>query len=61
MIQKSTGSVGGYGHNGPIYGEITAGTFQKVVNALAEHTGFDASSSFVDIGSGLGTHSWAFV
>lgn len=54
VIQKSTGSVGGYGHNGPIYGEITMGTFQKVVDALAEHTGFDASSSFVDIGSGLG-------
>jgi hypothetical protein len=30
------------------------GTFQKVVDALAEHTGFDASSAFVDIGSGLG-------
>jgi hypothetical protein len=30
------------------------GTFQKVVDALSEHTGFDASSSFVDIGSGLG-------
>lgn len=54
VIHKSTGSVGGYGHNGPIYGEITMGTFQKVVDALAEHTGFDASSSFVDIGSGLG-------
>jgi len=30
------------------------GTFQKVVDALCEHTGFDASSAFVDIGSGLG-------
>jgi SAM-dependent methyltransferase len=54
VIQKSTGAVGGYGHNGPVYGEITMGTFQKVVDALALHTDFDASSSFVDIGSGLG-------
>lgn len=54
VIQKSTGAVGGYGHNGPVYGEITMGTFQKVVDALALHTGFDASSSFIDIGSGLG-------
>jgi hypothetical protein len=54
VIQKSSGAVGGYGHNGPVYGEVTMGTFQKVVDALAEHTGFDASSAFVDIGSGLG-------
>jgi hypothetical protein len=54
VIQKSTGAVGGYGHNGPVYGEVTMGTFQKVVDALALHTGFDANSSFVDIGSGLG-------
>jgi len=30
------------------------GTFQKVVDALCEHTGFDAGSAFIDIGSGLG-------
>jgi hypothetical protein len=30
------------------------GTFQRVVDVLCEHTGFDASSAFVDIGSGLG-------
>jgi len=54
VIQKSSGAVGGYGHNGPVYGEVTMGTFQKVVDALAEHTGFDSSSAFVDIGSGLG-------
>jgi len=54
VIQKSSGAVGGYGHNGPVYGEVTMGTFQKVVDALRVHTGFDASSAFVDIGSGLG-------
>jgi len=54
VIQKSSGAVGGYGHNGPVYGEITMGTFQKVVNAMIKYTGFEAGSSFVDIGSGLG-------
>lgn len=54
VIKQSTGAVGGYGHQGPIYGEITMGTFQKVIDALSLHTGFDASSSFIDIGSGLG-------
>jgi SAM-dependent methyltransferase len=54
VIQKSTGAVGGYGHNGPVYGEITMGTFQKIVDALREHTDFGPSSTFMDIGSGLG-------
>lgn len=57
VIQKSSGAVGGYGHNGPVYGEITMGTFQKVVNAMVKHTGFEAGSSFVDIGAGLGKPS----
>lgn len=54
VIQKSSGAVGGYGHNGPVYGEITMGTFDKIVHVMKRHTAFDASSSFVDIGSGLG-------
>jgi len=54
VIQKSSGAVGGYGHNGPVYGEITMGTFDKIVHVMKKHTAFDASSSFVDIGSGLG-------
>jgi len=54
VIQKSSGAVGGYGHNGPIYGEITMGTFDKIVHVMKKHTAFDASSSFIDIGSGLG-------
>lgn len=53
-IQKSTGAVGGYGHNGPIYGEVTMGTFQKVVDFLRENLNFGPSSTFLDIGSGLG-------
>lgn len=54
VIQKSSGAVGGYGHNGPVYGEITMGTFDKIVHAMKKYTAFDAGSSFVDIGSGLG-------
>jgi len=58
VIQKATGAVGGYGHNGPVYGEVTMGTFQKVVDAMSRFTEFDASSSFVDVGAGLGKPSF---
>lgn len=54
VIQKRSGAVGGYGHNGPVYGEITMGTFQKVLNFLRDNLDFDANSAFLDIGSGLG-------
>lgn len=53
-INKASGQVGGYGHNGPVYGELTMGTFQKVVNYLREHLDFGPDSMFLDIGSGLG-------
>jgi len=53
-IQKTTGAVGGYGPGGPVYGEVTMGTFQKVVDFLCKHLDFSPSSSFLDIGSGLG-------
>lgn len=54
MIKKMTGSVGGYGHQGPVYGEITMGSMQKVANFLKDKCGLDESSSFLDIGAGLG-------
>jgi len=54
VIQKSSGAVGGYGHNGPVYGEVTMGAFQKIVNSLRENLEFGPESSFLDIGSGLG-------
>lgn len=54
VIHKSSGAVGGYGHDGPIYGEVTMGTFQKVVEYLRKHLEFGSDSCFLDIGAGLG-------
>jgi len=52
VIQKSTGGVGGYGHDGPVYGEITEGSFQKIVNFMKDNVNFGTDSSFMDIGAG---------
>jgi len=54
IIRKLTGSIGGNGSHGPIYGELTMGSMQKMVNLMKEHTGFDTSSRFIDVGSGIG-------
>jgi len=54
VIKKRSGAVGGYGHHGPVYGEITMGSFQKVVDFLKEHCQLDETSQFLDIGAGLG-------
>lgn len=54
LIQKSTGALGGNGTTGAIYGELTMGSFQKVINYLREHCGLTHSSRFIDVGSGLG-------
>eukprot|EP00522_Entomoneis_paludosa_P001929 CAMPEP_0172471894 /NCGR_PEP_ID=MMETSP1065-20121228/68054_1 /TAXON_ID=265537 /ORGANISM="Amphiprora paludosa, Strain CCMP125" /LENGTH=448 /DNA_ID=CAMNT_0013230009 /DNA_START=341 /DNA_END=1687 /DNA_ORIENTATION=- len=54
LIRKLTGSIGGNASNGPIYGELTMGSMQKMVNLMKEHTHFDASSKFIDVGSGIG-------
>ena len=54
IVRKLTGSIGGNGSSGPIYGELTMGSMQKVVNAMVEHTGFDQHCRFIDVGSGIG-------
>jgi Histone methylation protein DOT1 len=54
IVKKLTGSIGGNGSFGPIYGELTAGSMQKMINLMKEHTGFDATSRFMDVGSGIG-------
>ncbi|CBJ31200.1 conserved unknown protein [Ectocarpus siliculosus] len=54
IVAKATGNIGGNGSDGAIYGELTVGGMQKVVNVLKEHTGFDEMSSFIDVGAGLG-------
>lgn len=54
IIKKSTGSLGGNGHNGPIYGELTMGSMQRIVNYLVLECELDQASLFLDVGSGLG-------
>jgi len=54
IVKKLTGSIGGNGAFGPIYGELTMGSMQKMINLMKEHTGFDSSSRFIDVGSGIG-------
>jgi hypothetical protein len=54
IIGKSTGSLGGNGHTGPIYGELTIGSMQRIVDALVKDCGMTAQSRFIDVGSGLG-------
>ena len=54
IIKKLTGSIGGNGAFGPIYGELTMGSMQKMINLMKQHTEFSASSRFIDVGSGIG-------
>jgi hypothetical protein len=54
LIRKATGSIGGNGSFGAIYGELTVGSMQKMVNLMKTHTEFGPSSRFIDVGSGIG-------
>lgn len=54
IVKKLTGSVGGNGYVGPIYGELTMGSMQKMTNLMMEHCGLDKNSRFIDVGSGIG-------
>ena len=53
-INRYTGSIGGNGSGGAIYGELSIGSMQKVVNLLKVHTNLSSSSRFIDVGCGLG-------
>lgn len=54
IVKKRTGAIGGNASAGPIYGELTMGSMQKMINLMKEHTGFDETSRFIDVGSGVG-------
>mmetsp|Transcript_15582 Transcript_15582/g.28320 ORF Transcript_15582/g.28320 Transcript_15582/m.28320 type:complete len:433 (-) Transcript_15582:221-1519(-) len=53
-VRCLTGSIGGNGSGGAIYGELTVGSMQKMVDLMKTHTGLDSKSRFIDVGSGLG-------
>jgi hypothetical protein len=65
IVHKLTGSLGGNGSSGPIYGELTMHSMQKMVNWMIQTTGLNDSntttttttttkSRFLDVGSGIG-------
>ena len=54
IISKHTGSIGGNGHGGAIYGELTVGSMQKMTNLMIEYTNLSKDSRFIDVGCGLG-------
>jgi Histone methylation protein DOT1 len=54
IIRKFTGGIGGNGSHGPIYGELTMGSMQKMVNLMKQHAGLCETSRFIDVGSGIG-------
>jgi hypothetical protein len=54
IVKKLTGSIGGNGSFGPIYGELTMGSMQKMINLMKEHTNLNTTSRFLDVGSGIG-------
>ena len=54
ILRKTTGNHGGSSSHGPIYGELTAGSMQKMVELMKQHTDLDSSSIFLDVGSGIG-------
>jgi len=53
IVNKMTGNLGGNGSGGAIYGELTSGSMQKMVNLMKEHTDFSSKSRFIDVGCGL--------
>jgi len=53
-VNKMTGSIGGNGHGGAIYGELTVGSMQKMMDLMKIHTNLNSTSRFIDVGSGLG-------
>jgi len=53
IVRKHTGSIGGNGSGGAIYGELTTGSMQKMTNFMIEHTGLSKDSRFIDVGCGL--------
>ena len=54
IVQRHTGSIGGNGHGGAIYGELTIGSMQKMTDLMIKHTGLSKESRFIDVGCGLG-------
>jgi len=53
MVVKRN-QLGGNGTTGAIYGELTMGSMQKVVNLMVNKCGLTHTSRVIDVGAGLG-------
>ena len=54
LIHNKTGNLGGNAACGPIYGELTSGSMQTVIDLMKQYTYLGPLSKFIDVGSGLG-------
>ena len=54
IINKMTGMIGGNGAGGPIYGELTIKSMQRVIEMMKEYMNFTSESRVIDVGAGLG-------
>lgn len=54
IVRGCTGTLGGNGTTGAIYGELTMGSMQRVINLMVEKCAMTEQSRFIDVGSGLG-------
>ena len=57
IIKEQSDNIGGDGSRGPIYGELTKGYMQKIINYLKTNCGLSKPSNWIDIGCGLGNPS----
>ena len=53
IVKKATGEIGGNGSGGPIYGELTIGNMQKIVDYLINCANLSKYSRWGDIRCGL--------
>ncbi len=54
ILRKVTGTLGGNGSTGAIYGELTLRALQRVYNIMVEKCNLTKSSRLIDVGAGLG-------
>ena len=54
LVKTLTGSLGGAGCGGAIYGELKKSSMHKLVKVMVASTNLGPKSRFLDVGSGLG-------
>lgn len=54
LVRKATGQLGGNGHTGAIYGELTMASMHRVLEVLVTDCELGPDSRIIDVGCGLG-------